>query len=348
MIISRYELDRWELFASLDEGSKQEITEFFVFFVHDHGYGVLYKTLGDDVYGLGWNGKTTNLLGLSGESYRAEKTTRPTRVEHLSGKLIKYFCVDEFVGTALDSTGCIYWWGNFDDDEYKQDIRLPEKITSSHRFKEVSCGTQMIVGLTVDGEVFVWGRIFTIREFKNGLQIRLGHLVKKFSCGGHHVAMLAENGQVYTWGDGSDGQRGYRNFLMCDEILVRKLLLDDVVSIKCGVWCSYFLTRQGQVWACGQNTELGVMENCERDEDDYTVPRPSKVNVPTPVIDLGVAWESDLTIAAAQTASCLYTWGRTPVQEVAVSAPLVAAFLGLATPHDQGLIKVDSGQRTAT
>ncbi|KAF6206435.1 hypothetical protein GE061_017668 [Apolygus lucorum] len=345
MIISQHELDRWDLFASLDDSVKQEISEFFVFFVHSHGYGILYKTSGDDVYGLGWNGKTTNLLGLSGDSYRSDRTTKPVRVQNLSGIFIKYFCVDEFVGAALDSNGCICWWGNFDDDEkddYERNIKLPEKIPSSHRFKKVSCGTHMIVGLTFKGEVFVWGRIFTISELHEGIQIRLGHLVSSLSCGGHHVAMLAENGQVYTWGDGSWGQRGYRNFLKCDEILVRRVLLDDVVSVNCGVWCSYFLTRQGHVWACGQNIDLGVMEDSERDEeDDSIVSRPSKVNVPAPVIDLGVAWESELSIGAGQTANSLYIWGSTPVREVAVAAPLVEAFLGRATPHDQGLIRVN-------
>ncbi|BES96809.1 heterogeneous nuclear ribonucleoprotein [Nesidiocoris tenuis] len=228
---------------------------------------------------------------------------------------------------ALDTHSNLYWWGQ--DLEQPKNVRLPEIVAPGHKFKTVSCGTDVMAALDNTGHVYIWGKDWQMRL------LQVEHPIKCLSAGYNHIAMLAENGHVYTWGDGVEGQRGYEGYTKADNDLVKRMDLDqECTSVVCGTYNTMCLTVSGELWACGGNNMwcgcLGVPH------DRMSVHIPEKVEVPGRVFIITATFHYfQQTIFAALTSEGLYWWCERPYTRIAPDPTIAELFSGFESPHDQ-------------
>ncbi|CAG01384.1 unnamed protein product, partial [Tetraodon nigroviridis] len=182
---------------------------------------------------------------------------------------------------ALSSNGEVFSWGCGDggrlghgDTTYLEEPTMIAAFNGKQAGKHVvhiACGSTYSAAITVDGELYTWGR---------GNYGRLGHgssedqttpmlvtalkglKVVDVACGSGDAQTLAvtENGQVWSWGDGDYGKLGRGGSDGCKTPkLVEKLQDLDIVKVCCGSQFSVALTKDGQVytWGKGDNQRLG-------------------------------------------------------------------------------------------
>jgi alpha-tubulin suppressor-like RCC1 family protein len=178
--------------------------------------------------------------------------------------------------------GEVYACGRGDDGQLgvgDHDDRLfPTLVTfppQTDPIKEISAGDYHTVVLTETGDVYACGNL----ELGNGdtpsilTPIRIEFPpgtapVKQISAGNYHTIFLTQTGEVYACGKGGDGQLGTgdnRDHLAP----VRVTFFDDVFpsidldEIAAGESHTIFLTKTGEVYACGTAREgqLGTGDN---------------------------------------------------------------------------------------
>jgi len=74
--------------------------------------------------------------------------------------------------------------------------------------------------------------------------------IKKIVCGNHHTVLLDEGGNAYAWGSNKFGQCGVNKK---DEVIMEptRVELNDVTDIATGGNHTFFLLKNGTVYACG-------------------------------------------------------------------------------------------------
>lgn len=163
------------------------------------------------------------------------------------------------------------------------------------RAVKVAAGDSVSVALSADGGLRAWGS-FRSNEGILGFDGVPGHPKFQFvpmelpalaraevvdvACGADHVLALTSDGYVYVWGNGQQNQLGRR-------ILARRaaagleperLGLRHIVHVAAGMFHSFAVDKNGDVWAWGLNTygQTGL------DSAEEMVIRPQKVDALSP------------------------------------------------------------------
>lgn len=84
-----------------------------------------------------------------------------------------------------------------------------------------------------------------------------GLKVTAISCGAGHSIALLDSGAAFAWGIGQHGQLGCGTIVTMAEEPTKVIFgseLDKIVSVNCGISHTIFLTSNGRLKACGNNS----------------------------------------------------------------------------------------------
>ncbi|XP_067122738.1 serine/threonine-protein kinase Nek8-like isoform X2 [Centruroides vittatus] len=127
----------------------------------------------------------------------------------------------------------------------------------------VACGKDFTVCLTDRSLLLSYGNgdkgCLGHGDFKSLLQpkiveVLLGLDVTSVACGAAHVVVVTGEHEVYAWGQGSYGQLGLNQIKNCNQPQKISLPPDcHPKSVLCGSDCSFLLTSNHGILACGSN-----------------------------------------------------------------------------------------------
>ncbi len=215
---------------------------------------------------------TVRAWGYNGEGELGDKSdvqvrTGPVMSKGLVG--IKRVAAGGDSSAALDASGKLWVWGSnysgqltLADDVYRADT--PTLATGLPALAEVSVGGEHMLGLDLQGRVWVWG--------SNGYgQLGDGYNqataprmltslsnITAISAGGDHSMALDNQGRVWAWGDNAYLQVGPSEEL---QITTPLLIagLPPIKAISAGSYSNLALGKDGSLWAwgAGEEGELG-------------------------------------------------------------------------------------------
>ena len=244
----------------------------------------VFLTNDGKVYSCGRNNS-----GQLGQPTSITSTGTPTIISNGIGSLtISAIACGHSHTVILTNEGKVYSCGLNDDGQLGQSISTgtPTIISNgigSLTISAIVCGNLHTVFLTNDGKVYSCGS----NEFGQlGQSISTGTptiisngigtlTISAIACGGQHTVFLTNNGKVYSCGSNRQGQSGYITKSYTPTESPNPTIISDgigsltISAIACGLAHTVFLTNDGKVYSCGDNTygQLGL-----NDTDMRTVP----------------------------------------------------------------------------
>lgn len=222
-----------------------------------------------------------------GDLNEAEST--PGKVEGLPKEQIVQLCATDNLSAVLTSSGDVYAWGCFRNNEgplgfLRDEIQIqktPLKITELKNIVQLAGGKDHILALDSKGIVYAWG---------NGQQFQLGrkilerhkykalepqqfglYNIKYIASGDFHCFAIDHDNNVYAWGLNQYGQCALTNAqgeledgsLIMKPTLIPQLSNLNIVQIVGGEHHTLALDVDGHVWGWGRYDmkEIGVASN---------------------------------------------------------------------------------------
>ncbi|VBB32718.1 unnamed protein product, partial [Acanthocheilonema viteae] len=189
-------------------------------------------------------------------------------------------------------------------------LDIPTRISS------VSCGTEHLLCLTIQGKVYAFGRnrfgqcgVGHTDEVTVATEIVDCYGSARTICAGHyHSALINEKGYVFTWGWSFHGQLGINTHSSFADKLVPNLvksLNGRVISVACGYAHTLFLMESGVIYSCGNGSygQLGTGVEIKKRFEPEAVPVPDKV------IMIASKYFHCLAVSERQK---IYCWGTNP------------------------------------
>ncbi|KAI8249091.1 Delta-1-pyrroline-5-carboxylate dehydrogenase [Colletotrichum sp. SAR 10_77] len=221
-------------------------------------------------------------------------------------------------GFALTAAGNVYGWGSFagGDGNFgflhekppKTTERLPVVIPGLTDIKELAGGSDHILALTNDGNVFAWGsgeqnelgrRILARRRFETLVPQRVGlpkNKTAKIFAGSHHSFAIDTTGKVWGFGLNNFGQCGISTredtgfTTVISPTVIKSLEGYKIRHIGCGLHHTVACTEEGEVlvWGRADDGQMGMpLETLSEDHIIFdSRNRPRVLNVPAVVPDL--------------------------------------------------------------
>ncbi|VDN03308.1 unnamed protein product [Thelazia callipaeda] len=226
--------------------------------------------------------------------------------------------------SVLTSEETVGYWGEFSLNTCKVDYRSFSKQHISHlrmldipvRVCSISCGTEHLLCLTVDGKIYTIGRnrfgqcgVGHTEEVMKATEVIGTYGDASIICAGHyHSALINSKGFVFTWGWSFYGQLGIDCRSACSNMCIPTLvtsLKERVVSVACGYAHTLFLSESGVVYACGNGT-YGQLGNGLEIKKRY---EPEAVVIPEKIIMIASKYFHCLAVSKKQK---IYCWGIDP------------------------------------
>ncbi|CUS06803.1 unnamed protein product [Tuber aestivum] len=216
------------------------------------------------------------------------------------GTVITSIAAGDSISIAVTDTGRVYGWGTFrcadgilgfNERTSVQDV--PVLLPTPRNIIRVSIGTDHVLGLTKEGDVYGWGngqqyqlgRRISERHRLTGLNPRQVSLprcqVKYVATGSYHSFAITRDGKVWAWGLNQYGQCGICKPQCTEEdstvipvpTVVKSLAGYIIVRISAGEHHSTALTENGEllVWGRLDSGQLGIdpaalsVDDCVRD-----------------------------------------------------------------------------------
>ncbi|KAK1124707.1 hypothetical protein K0M31_006071 [Melipona bicolor] len=142
-----------------------------------------------------------------------------------------------------------------------------------------------------------------------------GKDIKTFAHGrGPHVLALTEEGKIYSWGHNNHGELGNNSTNhMIPTLVTRNLTNEFIVDVACGSHHCLALTKEGKVYAWGENTRGQVGNSVNINEDT-----PMKVNsklADKTIICISCGQSSSMTVTDSGE---IYGWGCNQVGQLGI------------------------------
>lgn len=143
---------------------------------------------------------------------------------------------------------------------------LTQKVPQ--RIHDVVIGHTFIIALQEDGTLVSWGEdklgcLGLGTDHTNSPEPRKIHFgpdlmgkIVDIQYGKHHILALTNYGKIYAWGDNADGQLGLNDMqTRYEPVFVEEMRAFPVIQVLAVDNMSYALTRNGVVYAWGENKE---------------------------------------------------------------------------------------------
>ena len=174
---------------------------------------------------------------------------------------------------AIDVKGVVYLFNN-DPKQVPRKAKLPLPAFDVAWGRTYMTEKDWAVAITVDGALHGFGDLNHGYNSFSPLPCGTGVRAKRVISYDHHLAVLTVNGQVYTCGNNDHGQLGTGYKEPGKELKeVKGMPKLEVVSVGVGNEHTIFVTRCGQVFACGNNRSDQLMIGLTK--DDVLMPEPS-------------------------------------------------------------------------
>lgn len=209
------------------------------------------------------------------------------KVGSLDGLGVVQVVAGDSISAALTASGDVYTWGTFRDsrgvmghshagDEIQA---VPTKIAELTKIVQIAAGSNHLMALTADGQLFSWGcgeqgqlgrrvlerhKMLALRP--TNITPRHGRtrvVIRRVVCGSYHTLAISDDGNVYAMGLNNYGQLGLGDH---EERLTAELVDPGnwngsrVVEAGAGEHHSMVLLSTGQVLTFGRADfgQLGV------------------------------------------------------------------------------------------
>lgn len=180
---------------------------------------------------------------------------------------------------ALTGSGAVYSFGQGTFGALghgnTQSCSVPTVIKDLWGFGivQIDCGENHSVALSIDGQVFSWGRgkygqlgHSSLENELRPLQVKAlaDQMIVQVVCGGDHTLALNNDKETFVWGRGHWGQTGLGT--LADVHTPKKVFLpagELVVQASAGARHSLVLTESGRLigWGDGEQGQLGRSES---------------------------------------------------------------------------------------
>ncbi|KAG7613737.1 Regulator of chromosome condensation RCC1 [Arabidopsis suecica] len=223
-----------------------------------------------------------NLLFRSDQSFSLAQT--PGRIDADSSSFrIGISCGLFHSGLTID--GDLWIWGKGDGGRLgfgqENSVFVPNlnPLFEEHSIRCIALGGLHSVALTHQGDVFTWGyggfgalghKVYTRELVPRRVDDSWDCKISAIATSGTHTAAITESGELYMWGrEEGDGRLGLGpgrgpneggGFSVPSKV---KALTVPVASVSCGGFFTMALTKEGQLWNWGANSnyELGRGDN---------------------------------------------------------------------------------------
>ena len=216
-----------------------------------------------------------------------DEMDRPKPVLLSLGQTIRMVACGIDFTLALDTDGIVYSWGSNNYGQLggggivsifpggPQISKIDSISFDRKRVMLISAGSVHAVALTDDGDVYTWGDgscgklgIGIVDDFRIPFKIAAINFndekVTFVDAGQEQTLAVTNVGNVYTWGCGAKGRLGHGDE---QKQLVPKKVeeCNDIVMGSCTFDHTMLLSKNGNVWACGnnKNRQLGVGSDSE-------------------------------------------------------------------------------------
>ncbi|XP_035993454.1 probable E3 ubiquitin-protein ligase HERC3 isoform X3 [Fundulus heteroclitus] len=212
-------------------------------------------------------------------------------------------------------------WGNARDGQLGIGVeRNPAfeprncRVFSGRGLKEAACGGQHTLFLLHDGSVYACGAnsCGQLGHGRDGSSPELvGALdtqkITMVSCGRAHSMAINEQGQVFAWGAGEGGQLGLGAVEAAVRIprLIKRLCDHSISQVMCGNQHCIALSRDGQLFTWGQNTngQLGLGKG----EPSKLSPHPLKSLAGIPLAQITAGGDHSFALSLS---GAVFGWGK--------------------------------------
>ncbi|KAL8432920.1 hypothetical protein Efla_006721 [Eimeria flavescens] len=267
---------------------------------------------GKEVYPMEWSEGLRRLLAFNEESS------------------LSHIAIGAFHTVLVSGAGFVYSYGLNDrmqlgSPDVGAGVPLPTQplrgLGQPLQVREVHCGVDHSVLLTLQGTVFAWGankygqcgcapRKCLVHQptrlrFQHAGDLQAGGTIKTLSAGGYHNAALDDCGRLYMWGR---GEHIYIKGVVSDVPLPLWISLPDLLegppseAVHCGLGLTYLVLADGSLQSFGRapNGQLGLgkASRCVR--------VPQRVHIPGRLQELRVG--SNFTLALNAVGE-VYQWG---------------------------------------
>lgn len=153
-------------------------------------------------------------------------------------------------------------------------VRFAPRIVaglSGIKIKSVACGDSFSACLSDRGILMTFGSgaqgclghgdyedVGTARM----VEALLGFEVTRVSCGDAHIAAITSDNECFLWGCGTNGRLGLgSDETVCTPTAIRTLPSQyKVESVSCGPDCTFFISTEATLLACGSNRLVSLRE----------------------------------------------------------------------------------------
>ena len=182
----------------------------------------------------------------------------------------KLICEGELqkTGAALTQNEYVYVWGHRAKGQQGNGISnvkadsAPEKVTGLTKIKQLTGGTYHLLALDNEGKVWGWGdnnkdQIGLQGKYFSTPQEIITQVVQ-ISSGEQFSMALDYTGQVWTWGGDHSNQLNNMRCADKDSLIAVNLNSEQARLIGCASAGAFAVTKQGHVWAWGNNETNGL------------------------------------------------------------------------------------------
>ncbi|KAK6494153.1 putative E3 ubiquitin-protein ligase HERC3 isoform X1 [Huso huso] len=188
------------------------------------------------------------------------------------------------------------------------------EVFNGRGLKDIACGGHHSVFLLSEGSVYTCGSnsCGQLGHEKGGSRPEVvgaldAQKIVAVSCGKAHTLAVSEQGQVFSWGAGSDGQLGLGTTEEVVKVprLIKKLCEHRITQVMCGSQHCIALSRDGQLFTWGQNTngQLGLGKG----EPSKPSPQPLKSLSGIPLAQIAAGGDHSFAVSLS---GAVFGWGR--------------------------------------
>jgi len=231
---------------------------------------------------FGQLGIPTNAKASSKTESKKEFIVNPTSCSF--NAKVKQIACGETSSHILSEEGFVYSMGSNKDGRLGLGIsplnlpatNKPQLVKELSQITKLACGLSHILALDCQFQAFGWGQaengalgmrlsnsltpiLVQIKELRPNMSREEQVMVKDIACGGFHSFFTSIEGDIFGCGLNEYGQLGcgiktFKEYQPV-KLITAPFEEDQVKQISCGLYHSSFLTEQGLVYACGDNTK---------------------------------------------------------------------------------------------